>query len=144
MLRERNALDAGRLGNVGQLDTSCRVGAAHGAFGVVAARYGIELLEQALAHHGDAEVAGAEILLGAVGDSALPDPGDDILVDDVARNPAAVDVLDRAHPGRNLVLQVGLAPFRHADEKPTDAERVLIVDRHSPFEMVPEIEAIRP
>ena len=60
------------------------------ALGSCALRDGIEILEQALADHRDAEVAGAEILLGAVGDAALPDPGDDVLVDDVARDPAAV------------------------------------------------------
>src|SRR5262249_31388032 len=82
--------------------------------------------------------------LAAVGDRALADPGDDVLVDDVAGDPAAVRVLDRAHPGGNGVLHVGLAPLRHAHEEPRHAERVLVVDRHAPFEMIAEVEAIRP
>src|SRR5262244_3350273 len=42
------------------------------------------------------------------------------------------------------VSHVGLAPLRHAHEEPRDAERVLVVDRHAPFEMIAEVEAVRP
>src|SRR5262249_30037277 len=101
-------------------------------------------VEEALADHGDAEVAGAEILLGAVRDGALADPGDDVLIDHVARDPAPALVLDRAMPGRDRSLLVGLALLGYARVEPADAQRVLIVDRHAPFEMVAEIEAVRP
>src|SRR5215813_15000550 len=62
----------------------------------------------------------------------------------MARDPAAVLVLDRAHPGRDLVLHIRLAALRHPHEEPADAERVLIIDRHAPFEVIAEIEAVRP
>src|SRR5262245_25091462 len=62
----------------------------------------------------------------------------------MARDPAAVLVLDRAHPGRDLVLHIRLAALRHPHEEPADAERVLVVDRHAPFEVIAEIEAVRP
>src|SRR5215470_2553801 len=62
----------------------------------------------------------------------------------MARNPPPVLVLDRACPGRDLVLHIGLAPLRHPHEEPADAERVLVVDRHPPFEVIAEIEAVRP
>ena len=104
----------------------------------------LDLLEEAIAHHGDADVARAQMLLRAVGDRALPDPGDDVLVDDVAGDPAAVLAPDRALPGRHAVLHVRLAALRHADEEPRHRQRVLVVDRHAPFEMAAEIEAVRP
>ena len=84
------------------------------------------------------------MFLGAVGDAALAHPGDDVLVDDVARDPAAVLVFDRTHPGRHALLDIGFAPLRHPHEKPGDAERVLVVHRHPPFEMIAEVEAVRP
>src|SRR5262249_48722806 len=101
-------------------------------------------LEQALADHHDAEIAGADVLLGAVGDAALTDPGDDVLVDHVAGDPAALLVLDRAHPSRHALLDVGLAPLWHTHEEPGDAERVLVIHRHAPFEMIAEVEPVRP
>src|SRR5580692_3206835 len=84
------------------------------------------------------------MLLGAVGDAALAGPGDDVLVDDVAGDEAASFVLQRAHPGRHAFLHVRLAAFRHPDEEPRYAERVLVVDRHAPFEMAAEIKPVRP
>src|SRR6478735_1778701 len=84
------------------------------------------------------------MLLGTVGDLALPDPGDDVLVDDVAGDPAAVLALDWAFPGRHAVLHIGLAALRHADEEPRHRQRVLVVDRHAPFEVAAEIESVRP
>src|SRR5262249_62139738 len=62
----------------------------------------------------------------------------------MARNPLPGLVLDRACPGRDLVLNLRLAPSGHPHEEPADAERVLGVDRHAPFEVVAEIEAVRP
>src|SRR5262249_16384700 len=112
--------------------------------GIATLRDRVEVLEQPFADHDDAEVARPEVLLGAVGDTALTDPGDDVLVDDVARDPAAVLVLDRAHPGRHALFHVRLPPLRHTHEDPGDAERILVVDRNAPFEMIAEIEAVRP
>src|SRR6202012_2600353 len=105
---------------------------------------GVELLEKAVAHHGHADIARAQIFLAAIGNAALADPGDNVLVDDMAGNPAAGIVLDRADPGRHPLLHIGLAAFRHAHEEPRDIERILIVDRHAPFDMAAEIEAVRP
>src|SRR5262249_36047812 len=82
----------------GQIDAPGEVGAADDRLGVAALGDGVEIIEQALADHGDAHIAGAEVLLGAIGDAALADPGDDVLVDDVAGDPAAALVLDRADP----------------------------------------------
>src|SRR5712691_132697 len=141
---ERNALDALFFLEIGQLDAFGQVRAADDRLGIAALRDGVEIVEQALADHRNAHVARADILLGAVGDPPLPDPGDDVLVDDVARNPAPVLALDRAHPGRDRFLHKGLASLRHAHEEPGDAQRVLVVDRHAPFEMVAEIEGVGP
>ena len=48
-------------------------------------------------------------LPAAVGHRALADPGDDVLVDDVAGDPAAgARVLDRAGPGRDGALHIRL------------------------------------
>src|SRR5213076_539953 len=80
----------------------------------------------------------------AVGDGALPDPGDDILIDDVAGDPAAVFAPKRAFPRRHAVLHVRLAALRHANEEPRHRQRVLVVHRHPPFEVAAEIEAVRP
>ena len=49
-----------------------------------------------------------------------------------------------AFPGRNARLHVGLALDRNAREVPHHEERVLIVDRHAPFEMLVGTEAIGP
>src|SRR4051794_22500816 len=65
VLRERDAFHAGLLGDVGQIDTARHVGVADDGLRLGAARHRVELLEQALAHHGNAEIAGTEILLGA-------------------------------------------------------------------------------
>ena len=60
-----------------------------------------QLDEEAPPQHRDAAVAGTQRLPAAVGHRALADPGDDVLVDDVAGDPPAGDrVLDRAGPGR--------------------------------------------
>src|SRR5258707_11885894 len=45
---------------------------------------------------------------------------------------------------RHAFLHVGLAPLRHPHEEPGDAERVLVVHWHAPFEMIAEVEAVRP
>src|SRR5262249_36181153 len=141
---EGNSLDALLFLEVRQFHAAGHVLTAHDRPRIATLRDGIEIVEQAFADHGDAHVARADILLGAIRDAALPDPGDDVLVDHVARNPASALILDRADPGRNRVLHVRLAPFRHPHEEPGDAERVLVVDRHAPFEMIAEIKAVGP
>src|SRR3982074_1218796 len=129
---------------VGRLDACGRRGIANDAFGLPARLDRIELGKEALTHHADADVAAAQVLARAVSDHALAHPGDDVLVDDVARDPAPAFVLDGAAPTRAPVLDEGLAPLRHAHEEPRDAERILVVDRHPPFEMAAEIESVRP
>src|SRR5262249_28668693 len=141
---ERDPLDAFFFLEVRQLDAFGHVRVADDRLRIAALGDGVEIVEQALADHHNSEVARADVFLAAVGDHALTDPGDDVLVDDVARDPAAVRVLDRAHPGRNGALPVGFASLRHAHEEPRNAERVLVVDRHAPFEMIAEVEAVRP
>src|SRR5262249_17798911 len=101
---ERDPLDGLLFLEVRQLDASRHVRVADDRLRIAALGDGVEIVEQALTDHHNAEVAGADVFLAAVGDRALTDPGDDVLIDDVARDPAAVLVLDRAHPGRNGVL----------------------------------------
>src|SRR6202030_1639269 len=120
------------------------IGAADDAARLLAGRHGLELLQEAAAHHGDADVARTQMLLGAIGDAALAGPGDDVLIDDVAGDKAAGLVLQRADPGRHALLHVRLAAFRHPHEKPRHAERILVVDRHPPLEMAAEIKTVRP
>src|SRR5262249_39471367 len=144
VILERDPLDALLFLEEGQLDALRHVRVADDRLRIAALGDGVEIVEQALADHHDAEVAGADVLLAAVGDRALADPGDDVLVDHVAGDPAAVLVLDRAYPGGNGVLYVGLASLRHAHEEPRHAERVLVVDRHAPLEMIAEVEAVGP
>src|SRR5262249_7737051 len=127
-------LDAFLFLEEGQVDAIGDVRVADDRLGVATLGDRVEILEQPFADHDDSEVARPEVLLCAVGDAALTDPGDDVLVDDVARDPAAMLVLDRTHPGRHAPLHVGFAPLRHAHEEPSDAECVLVVDRNAPFE----------
>src|SRR5262245_54268124 len=141
---DRDPFDALPLLQVRQLHASGDVRAADDRLRLAALGDRVEVVEQALADHGDAEVARADVLLGAIGDPALADPGDDVLIDDVARDPAAALVLDRALPGRHRALHVGLAPFRNPHEEPRNAERILVVDRHAPLEVIAEIECVGP
>ena len=58
---------------------------------------------------------GPRCSLRAVGDRALTDPRDEVLVHDVGRDPAAGQrVLDRPVPRRDTLLHVRLALLRHA------------------------------
>src|SRR5262249_35975447 len=117
VLLEGDSLDTFLLLIEGQLDAARHVRIADDRLRLAPLRHGIEIVEQALADHRDAEIAGAEILLGAVGDAPLPDPGDDVLVDHMAGDPAPVGILDRADPGRHALLNEGLAAFGHAHEE---------------------------
>src|SRR5437660_786553 len=72
-------------------------------------------------------------LLGPVRAATRPVPCTDALVDDVAREPAPVFVLDRADPGGHPGLHMALAPRRHPHEEPAAAAPVLVVDRRALF-----------
>src|SRR5207253_10923771 len=99
----------------------------------------------ATADHHDAAVARAQIFLAAIGDAALPDPGHEILVHDMAGDPASGPwVHDRPLPGRDAVLDIGLALLRHPAEMPHHAQRVLVIDRHPKLDMVAGEQPIRP
>src|SRR6516164_1291288 len=60
---ERDAFDARLLGDVRQLDRARNIGIANHRLRLGALGHRIQFLEQALAHHGNAEIAGAEIFL---------------------------------------------------------------------------------
>src|SRR5579883_176876 len=141
---ERNALGVEFARYVGQRDTSRLIGTAYHAARLLAGGHGFHLGEEAPAHHGDADVARPQILLSTIGDAPLADPGDDVLVDDVAGDEATVLVLERAHPGRHALLHVGLAALGDTREEPGDAQRILVIDRDPPFEVAAEKEAVRP
>src|SRR5205823_3113176 len=117
-IRERDALRVRLAPHVGERDRLRPRRIAHDAFRIATVVHGLDLGKEALAHHGDADVARAQVLARAVRDGALADPADEVLVHDVAGDPASVRVLDRASPGRHARLHVGLAPLRHADEEP--------------------------
>ena len=69
-------------------------------FGIFASGDGFQIAQEALAQHEDAAIARAQVLLGPVGDGSLPHPGDEILIHDVARDPAAG--LPHRAPGRAM------------------------------------------
>src|SRR5262249_44201228 len=94
---------------VGQRDAFCHRRVAHDGGRVLTLGNPVEILEEALAHHGDANIARAQILVAAVGDAALASPANDILVYDVTNDPLALVIAHRGHPGGNTVLHVGLA-----------------------------------
>ncbi len=79
---------------------------ANSADRVFAPRDLLHFFEELVAHHGDAAVAGAEEFLAAVGDRALANPRDNVLIDDVTRKSSALGILDRAVPCRNALLDV--------------------------------------
>src|SRR6266581_400997 len=104
ILRQRHALGVELPADIGQLDAPVEPGVADQAFGVLAVGDRIQVAEQLLAQHGDPAVARAEVLLRSIGDAPLADPGDDILVDDVAGDPAPGPIPDRRRPRRDAVL----------------------------------------
>ena len=104
----------------------------------------LQLGEEALAQQHDAAIAEPQVLAGPVGDPALARPCREILVHHVARDPAAVAIVRRAVPGRDRLLLVRLAFLGHAGKRPSHAERVLVVHRHAPLEVVAEEEGVRP
>src|SRR5947209_11220154 len=81
------------------------------AFRILAAPYGLDFAEEAIAYHRNADVAAAEDFLGAIGNSALTDPGDEVLVHDMRRYPASVGSSHGRPPGRHALLNIGLAPL---------------------------------
>src|SRR5262249_18150939 len=105
----------------------------------------LDLLEHLPAHHDDSVVALAEVLLGSIGDRALSDPRDEVLVHHVARDePAGHRIFDRRVPVGDAVLPERLHLVRHAVEKPPDAERAGVVDGDAPLEVRSGEETVRP
>src|SRR5262249_20803345 len=79
----------------------------------------LEIVEKAAADHHDATVARRQVLLRAVGDRPLPDPGDKILVHHVAGDPSpGLRIGYWTGPGRDAVLDIGLALLWHPTEMP--------------------------
>src|SRR5260221_187685 len=145
VLRQRHALGVELPADVGQLDAPVRLGVADEALRILARGNGGQIPEELPADERDPSVARAEVLLGAVGDAPLADPGDDVLVDHVARDPApGLRVPDRRAPRGNAFLLVGLGFLRHADKGPGDREHVLVVHRYAPLEVLAEKKTVRP
>src|SRR5205823_5795725 len=92
----------------------------------------------------DALVARAQVLVPAVAHRALADPGDEVLVHYVRADPAAgLLVLDRRPPiGDGILFERFRA--RNSVHEPADAERVEVVDRHAPLEVIARQKAIGP
>ena len=65
---------------IGSSMQTLRAGSRTIAFGILAALDALDVVEEALAHHDDAAVARAEMLLRAVGDRALTEPRDEVLI----------------------------------------------------------------
>src|SRR5215510_9223154 len=113
--------------------------------GLAAAGHELGLLQHPLAHCDDAAVALAQVLLGPVSEGTLAHPGDEILVHYVRGNPASrARLVNRAVPVRDAVLRERLHLVRHPVEEPADAQHVLVVDGHSPFEVAAGEETVRP
>src|SRR6266508_128227 len=113
--------------------------------GLTAAGHELGLLQDRLAHHDDAAVALAQVILSPVGDRALSDPRDEVLIHDVRRDPApGLWVLDRAVPVWDPVLREGFDLVGHPVEEPADAQHVLVVDGHAPLEVTAGEETVRP
>src|SRR5215831_2164417 len=143
ILRERHALGVEPAADVGELDAHVARWITDQALGVLAASDRVEVAEELPAHERDAAVARAEILPGPVGDRPLADPGDDVLVDDVAGDPASARVAYRARPRRDALLLVGLGFLGHADERPGHRQHVFVVDGDAPLEVLSEEKSIR-
>src|SRR5258708_21274355 len=145
ILLERHALGVELPADVGKLDAPVGAGVADQALRVLARGHGGQILEELLADERDAAGARAEGLLRAVGDRSLADPADDVLVDDVAGDPApGLRVPDRRSPRGDALLLVGLGLLRHADKGPRDREHVLVVHRNAPLEVLAEKKTVRP
>src|SRR4029077_5637718 len=114
ILLERHALGVELPSDVGKLDSLVRPGVADQALRVLARGEGGQILEELFAQERNPAVARAEVLFRAVGDRSLADPGDDVLVDDVAGDPAPSPILDRRSPRGDALLLVGLGLLRHA------------------------------
>src|SRR6266508_2487227 len=128
-----------------QAHTDVFLGIADHRPGLTAAGHELGLLQDRLAHHDDAAVALAQVLLSPVGDRALSDPRDEVLIHDVRRDPAPGPwVLDRAVPVRDPVLREGFHLVRYPIEEPTNAQHVLVVDGHAPLEVTAGKETVRP
>src|SRR5262245_42800381 len=142
--RARIAADEELPADDRQPDAAVRLGVADDALGLAATGHELGLLEHLAPHHDDAAIALAEMLLGAVGDRPLADPGDKVLIHDVRGDPAPGAVPDRAVPVRDAFLRERLLLVRHAVEEPADTQHVLVVLGHSPLEVAAGEETVRP
>src|SRR5690242_6452125 len=81
----------------------------------------------------------------AIGHYALADPSDEILIHDVAGNPAAVEVVPHGTVlRRHALLNIRFALFGHPREGPGDAQRVSVVDRYAPLEVIAGEQRVGP
>src|SRR5215510_9991365 len=102
-------------------------------FGLTAAGNELGLLQHPLAHHDDAAVALAKVLLGSIGKGTLANPGDEVLIHYMRGDPAPrARLVDWAVPVGDAVLRERLHLVRHPVEEPADAQHVLVVDGHPP------------
>src|SRR5208337_4262752 len=105
----------------------------------------LDIFQEPLAHQDDSVVTCAKVFARADGDFALTDPSNEILVHEVARHPATCFPIEhRSAPSGNTLLNIRLAALRDAAKTPGDAERILVIDRNAPLEMVARKEGIRP
>src|SRR5947199_1993006 len=144
-LAARRALEVAVAADDGEADAAVRLGVADHGLGLTARANDLDLLEHLPAHHDDSAIALAEMLLGSVGDRALSNPRDEILVHHVGRDePAGRRIFDRRVPGGDAVLRERLHLVRYAVEEPPDAERVGVVDGDAPLEVRPGEQTVRP
>src|ERR1043166_1463915 len=114
-------------------------------FGLSAAGHEFGLLQHPLAHHDDPAVALAQVLLGPVRNGTLAHPGHEVLVHYVRGDPAPrLRLVDRAVPVGDALLSERLHLVWHPVEEPSDAQHVLVVDGHPPFEVAAGEETVRP
>src|SRR2546422_6163966 len=144
-LDPRRAVDEEIAADDRQPDAPVLLRISDHALGLAAAHHPLGVFEDAPAHHDDAAIALAQMLLRAVGDRALADPGDEVLVHDVRGDPPVRQrILDRARPVGDPVLLEGLHVVRHAIEEPAHAQHVRVVDGHAPLEVAAGEQAVRP
>src|SRR5437899_11544100 len=122
-LAARRALEVAVAADDGEADAAIRLGVAYHGLALTASANDLDLLEHLPAHHDDSAVALAEMLLRSVGDRALSDPRDEILVHHVGRDePAGHRIFDRRVPGGDAVLRERLHLVRYAVEEPPAAD----------------------
>src|SRR5262245_42693459 len=103
---------------------------------IVPHRYSFEIFEESFPQHQNSAIAQTEVLFLAVCNCALTGPSYEILIHDVTiEPPSSGRIFDRTMPRRNRSLLVWLLFLRNELERPCDAQRVFVVNGHTPFEM---------